>query len=598
MKLSKLYSNKETFKEVKFNDGFNIIIGKVDNVDDSKSNTHNLGKTFLIYVIDFMLLKKIDKRSIFKKREDKFYDHIFFLELKLNNGKYLTIKRSIANNTKISLKSHDQQYSDFKDENSWSYEDLSITSKNINKGAIPILNQLLGFDVLKQYKYRNTVGYFLRAQQDYDDVFKLQKYAGKDKEWKPLLFNLFDMDGDLLYSKYTLKESLTKKNELVKDIQENFSFQSEDLDKINGLIQSKIIERDEIKSTIDKFNFYALENDISQEIVENVEEEVSRLNSINYKKRYELNQINKSLGTNKTFNVNEIEKIFNETKIYFPDQLKHSYEELIEFNKDITEERSKYLTTRKEQLEKDISNNNKELSILNVKRSELLSVIKNADSFKKFKEHQKSIIKIEEEIATLNAQTENLDVVKQLKNDIRSVNEDIDKKELDIDTAIENGSELYNLIRDTFVKLTRKIIQISGIISIRQNDEGNVEFEYDVAEIDGNTLTSKGEGFTYKKVLCACFDLSILLNYSDKSFFRFVYHDGVIESYDNRLKLNYLELMHNLCDSNDIQYIMTLIEHECPTDSNGKRIEFPDNEIVLTLTDEKGNKGKLFGFEF
>lgn len=67
MQLSKLYSNKDTFKSIKFNiNGLNIVYAEVKSELKEKKNSHDLGKTKLSEVIDFMLLKEIDKKHFFK----------------------------------------------------------------------------------------------------------------------------------------------------------------------------------------------------------------------------------------------------------------------------------------------------------------------------------------------------------------------------------------------------------------------------------------------------------------------------------------------------------------------------------------------------
>jgi uncharacterized protein YydD (DUF2326 family) len=60
MKISRIYSNKN-FKNVKFNDGFNAIVAYIES--ENKEDTHNLGKTSLIRVIDFLLLSTYNKNA-------------------------------------------------------------------------------------------------------------------------------------------------------------------------------------------------------------------------------------------------------------------------------------------------------------------------------------------------------------------------------------------------------------------------------------------------------------------------------------------------------------------------------------------------------
>src|SRR5690554_4384663 len=125
MKLSKLYCNHSQFKDIKFNlRGLNIIYADVvaeqkPRKNGEKKNSHSLGKTKLAELIDFLFLKGVARNSNFLfKNKDKggkllFEDYIFYLELLLNSGKYLTIRRSVATPTKISFSLQDQSQDGF-----------------------------------------------------------------------------------------------------------------------------------------------------------------------------------------------------------------------------------------------------------------------------------------------------------------------------------------------------------------------------------------------------------------------------------------------------------------------------------------------------
>ena len=81
MKLVKIFSNKKEFKEIEFNEHFNIIVGKktkeANNEDNKKKDSHNLGKTSLVNLIDFLLLKRFEGENIFKRHSNLFKEHIF-----------------------------------------------------------------------------------------------------------------------------------------------------------------------------------------------------------------------------------------------------------------------------------------------------------------------------------------------------------------------------------------------------------------------------------------------------------------------------------------------------------------------------------------
>ena len=105
MKISKIYSNHPEFKPITFHNGLNIIYGDVSiNIDENgKEHPHNIGKTSLVELIDFLLLKKVVKGSFFYKHSAIFASWIFYLEIELNNGRYLTVRRGVGSHPKGSF---------------------------------------------------------------------------------------------------------------------------------------------------------------------------------------------------------------------------------------------------------------------------------------------------------------------------------------------------------------------------------------------------------------------------------------------------------------------------------------------------------------
>jgi len=585
MKLSKIYSN-EPFHEVVFNDGFNVILGQVTKPKDKDVDSHNLGKTTLIHVIDFLMLKQLKKEHFFIKHENLFKDYVFYLEILLNSGKYLTIRRSVAEQTKISFKTHDEKHQNFLECDKW--DDTNVSFDKAKK----LLNRYLAFDVLPDRDYRKTITYFLRTQKDYDDVFQLSKNF-KHKDWKPLLLDLLGFKGEIANSKYTLEESREEKSKTISDLQKHFAVDTNEIDRIKGLIEIKSEEYNELQVKVDNFDFYAREKELNQELVESVETEIAENNALSYNLNYELSQIEESLRNNLTYDLNEVIAVFKETKVFFPDTLKHSYEELIDFNKKLSVERSKYLAERQAKLQIEIRQLQDRLSDLNVRRSGYLKILQSKDSFKKFKIYQQELVKSQSEIFRLQSQLDGLSNISKLKLNLDDIDDQIDEAKKDIQQQIITGNELYVKIRKDFSKFIKEIINHPAIISIKLNGEGNVEFNAEIQSANELEITSEGSGTTYKKILCAAFDLSILQNFIHKSFYRFVYHDGILEGLDNRKKTNYLTLVQRLCKEHGIQYILTSIQDDLPLLETGQRMQFDEAEIALTLSDA-GPGAKLF----
>ncbi|TFH93754.1 hypothetical protein, partial [Porphyromonas levii] len=119
MKLVKVYSDGQ-FKNVSFNEGYNIVLATIHD-RENKKDTHNLGKSSLLIVVDFLLLCPYNKKKHPVLSNPIFEGQRFALEIKLNNGKYLVIKRGLDTPSKISFKLNDEVLPDFIFPKEWDY---------------------------------------------------------------------------------------------------------------------------------------------------------------------------------------------------------------------------------------------------------------------------------------------------------------------------------------------------------------------------------------------------------------------------------------------------------------------------------------------
>lgn len=587
MKLKQLYANKQ-FKDIVFHDGLNLVLAKVTKRLDLNTDSHNLGKTTLITVIDFMLLKDIKDEHIFKKYKDSFSGYVFFLELLLNSGKYLTIKRSVDFPTKISFKETEKSMN-LLNEVGWDKHNIAIGT------AETLLNGYLSFNILTDWSYRKSATYFLRSQRDYHDVFQLSKFSrGKDIDWKPFMFKLLGFDGSLLTRKYETDAKISEQKTFVSSLKSKFSVDTNEVDKIKGSIELKKSEQKDLQDQIDNFNFYYQERAISKELVDEVEVQISDLNTAEYNLEYDLDKARQSFAQHISFDIEQLKKIYEEVDIFLPNELVKSYKDLEEFNKKITEERNKYLEEKIRDLTSQIRTIRYELEKLNKKRVELLSILKDKDSFRKFKSYQIDLSKIEGEISRLDEKLKSIDKIAILNETTHKLSEEADKYIDDIRLQISSDfNKIYPEIRKIFHNVFKYITNAPAIIFMKQNLQGNIEFKVEVAQDNETNITAEGKGNTYQKMLCIAFDIAILVAYHNQSFYRFVYHDGSLEGLDNRKKVNYISLVKEYCLKYDIQYIFTSIEDDIPMEIMNDIMP----SICLTLNDS-GDDGKLFEFSF
>jgi uncharacterized protein YydD (DUF2326 family) len=591
MKLSKIYANKSSFKTIVFKPGFNVIYGDVESMPDiiaGKPHEHNIGKTSLVHLIDFMLLKGASKGDTFVKHQDKFSGWIFFLEIRLNSGSYLTIKRCVIPNTKISFKEHYSPNQDFSQETDWTYDDLLLNTKIDDENPIKMLNNYLAFDVLKDFNYRKTLGYLLRDQDSYKNVFELDKFKGPHSAWKPVLFELLGFDPLDLEKKYELESHKKDDERYIARLQEDQ--ESDEVYKIRAAIEVKKRDRDTAKTKVDSFDFFEKEQGINIELVQNIESKISMLNKREYHLNYEVDQIRSSLDTSSgtSLTIEEITSLFEEVKLYFPESLSQDFDAVSRFSKQITTERNKYLVDELKSSQNKLAAIKKELINLSKKRSEALSMLDEKDTFIKYKTYQNQLVLIETEIAKFESKLENAETIESYAISLGNTKAEIKYAADKIKEQIDRSNPDYQAITILFQSFFKTIMGYTALLVVQPNSNGNVDFDCTVLNSSQN-FTGQGDGHTSTKALCATFVMAVLAHYSGSSYFKFAFHDGVLESWGNNPRESFLELARIYCKQYDLQYIVSLIKSDVPPG-----FVFEKDEIRRTLSKED----LLFGFSF
>ncbi len=78
----------------------------------------------------------------------------------------------------------------------------------------------------------------------------------KQKNWKPVVFELLGYDPEKLNKKYNLDQQLEELNTRVKNLSSEMSISTDDYDRIQSALDLKKNERDVVQGQIDAFNFY------------------------------------------------------------------------------------------------------------------------------------------------------------------------------------------------------------------------------------------------------------------------------------------------------------------------------------------------------
>ena len=267
MKLSKLYSNNpEQFEPIDFIQGLNVVLADIRLPENRDKDTHNLGKTTLGRLIDFAFLSKRDSKFFLFKHFSLFQGFVFFLEVELEDASFVTIRRGVKEATKISFKKHEAGHQDFTTLALSEWDHLDVPFER----ARELLDGILDWRALKPWSYRNALGYFLRSQEDFREVFQLRKFASRHADWKPFLAYLLGFNAKLITEHYEKEQLLTKKQDTAQTIKNELGGSVEDISKIEGILLLKQKEAEKKQNLLDVFDFRTQRSGPSLEPVQSV----------------------------------------------------------------------------------------------------------------------------------------------------------------------------------------------------------------------------------------------------------------------------------------------------------------------------------------
>jgi len=593
MKLSKLYTNKsDVFQSLSFTSGLNVVMAEIRLPENRTKDTHNLGKTTLGQVLNFCLLSTRDNNFFLFKHFDLFKDFVFFLEIELLNGTFVTVKRGVEEPSKISFKKHDTGNRDFGllPDEQWDHSSLPF------ERAKSLLDGLLNLTSIKPWSFRKGLGYLLRSQDDFGDVFQLRKFKSVHSDWKPYLAHILGFNAKLVEGYYEREDRLADRQAHEATIKGELGGSIEDISKIEGILLLKQNEAEKKQALLDQFDFRSQDKEKTRKLVDELDEQIGQLNSERYSLTHRRKKITSALDEQQIlFDPDAVDSLFREAGVLFAGQIKKDFQQLIAFNKAITEERHGYLLEERIEVESELKKINRELNVLGKRRSEMLAFVSGTDVFRKYKSVSDELIALKADITSLERKRVVLHRLQELRKDIRILTDEKQNLQTQIEEDVERQHSdpvsVFSKIRIYFNEVVEEVINRKALLKVYPNQEGHLEFKVDILDESGN-VTSAGMGHTYRKLLCIAFDLAVLRAHLEEEYPRFVYHDGVFESLDDRKKENLLVVLRKYVDFG-LQQIITLIDSDLPARTKGSPPVFDQGEIILLLHDE-GETGRLF----
>jgi uncharacterized protein YydD (DUF2326 family) len=201
-------------------------------------------------------------------------------------------------------------------------------------------------------------------------------------------------------------------------------YTEDQLSQIVARIEHLAQQVSEAEESIDNFSFDTEERRMMDDLVGEIESQTSEVNERLYNIRYDLLQIYKALERKDKFDLAEIESVFSDASLHFPGQLKRNYEELVAFNRQVTHERNVALRARRKTLEEEQGVLLGRKSDLDSRRERHLKVLRNHETFEKFKALQRELTEQKSQLFYLEQQREKLEAVAVTAREVREVERD------------------------------------------------------------------------------------------------------------------------------------------------------------------------------
>ena len=572
MRLIKVYANQKCFREVKFNQsGLNFIVAKqkkAETNDDGK--TYNgVGKSLIVRIINFCL--GADK-SNYNSFCEKLSGWEFYLDFSIGIKKF-TVKRSTNEPQKVLLNNDEYSIDRYRD----------------------VLQNLCFYipDGVKHLSFRTLIPFFLRPTKEaYVDCMKP---ANTHTDYQKLINNalLLGLDVKLAERKYELRQDQEKINNSEKNFKKDELLR--DFFTGNKVVELEISEIEyqigNIENKLSKFQVAEDYYDIKHES-DVINSQLLSFNDEIFIIENNIRNIEESLHIKpvSTISVTDLEKVYNESKVFFPDLVKKTLRDIEVFYDTLTTSRVRRLSEQKNEL----------LISLKEKKAEFVTLQRKFDEKMKYLgEHQALdvFLSLTQECSELKAKRNDLLKYQALQVEYKSKDRQIKKEILELSDITDNYlSEIEDNTKDIkeyFRYLAKRFYPKStaGLTIQSKSGENQTAFE-----IDPRIESDASDGINNVKIFC--YDLSLLFKGKNHKI-NFIFHDSrLFDGIDERQKSVMFSVIKDEFSNTDKQYIATINQNQLnELKSNMTDEEYNEifqNNIVLTLTDESDVE-KLLG---
>ncbi|WGL59756.1 DUF2326 domain-containing protein [Pigmentibacter sp. JX0631] len=578
--LKSVKANNSKFKPVIFKKGLNVIIAEKSHKSSDEDTRNGVGKTSIIEIIHFCLGGEAKKGLSFNKKELAGWSFTIDLEI---NEKNLSICREISDASKFYiLEDSGQIFSNFKEDNGKKY----VSEKQINTALGELIYNIPKSSQKYSPSFRMLFSYSARKGiEAYSSPFK---YFPNQQPWQIQVCNTYLMGLSSEYASelQTIKDEKKILKELKKSLQSGIlSRFIGDLGELESIKINLMTEVNNLDNQINTFKVHPQYEEIETRVNE-LTKNIHDLSNKNVTDRLLLSNYSDAIKLEKkNINISDIETMYEEVNIIFPDLIKKRISDIKNFHSSVVKNRNLYLRDEIKILEKSILERNVRIKEITEERAKYFTILKNHGALAEYNSLSERFVMKKNELEEIKSKINDLKKIKHGESEIRIRQEQLNLK-------IGRDYEERQLQRDKLINIfsqnTRSLYEKPGQLVLNYKESGydfNIEIE-----------RSSSSGIKFMEILC--YDLLIAeVNSENKSGPMFLIHDSTIfADVDERQILKAIQLAKNKSLEHNFQYICCMNSDKMPEGlKSGDSSILQD--IVLELKDYPEEAG-LFGFRF
>ena len=578
-------SDQPSFRQVRFQKGFNIVLAERTRESSDKDSRNGLGKTTLIEIIHFCLGSNLDLDSVLKS--DKLKNWTFILELTLR-GKIYSVYRNTANPSKIKIEG------DFSD---WIIKPEYSEEEKAHKLKVSDWRRALGylvFDFPKETKerkygptFRSSISYFIRKGVGaFESPFA---HYPRQMEWDKQVNNAFLLG---LNWEYALEFQNLKDNE--KTLRDLRSAASKGLltgymGSLGELEGERVRREEDIKKLDEELSNFKVHPQYYeiQEEANRITKEIHDLVNKSTLDQQILNKYKESVAQEIDIPISQVEQVYKEAGLAFPNNLSHRLDDVKIFHSTLIENRQAYLHSEIMKISREIDQIKHQVELLSSKRAEFLIVLETHGALGEYTKLQHRATSLKQQLEEIKNRIENLkkfekdsSTLKIMRQELlQKARRDLEERKIRVEKAIKLFNRNSNILYSE-----------PGLLSIDITDSG-YKFNVDIKR-------AKSQGIGYMKVFC--YDLMLMqLRSEQQDMPGFLIHDSTIfDGVDERQIAKALELAAQESEEQGFQYICAINSDVLPDrDFSPSFRDRLDQFVRITFTDAKEDGG-LLGIRF